>query len=700
MRNPKRLFFVFLLFIVSFVFQSCNIKQPTAPSWDVTFNLPIANKSYTLSDIIQKKSSLIRNYTSGINKDILYYSNVKAINDINIKNQLKVDGTSQSVLNTLGLISIKDDAVSTLLGYSWLNPSFQAGNPATVPNAANLQINNTDFSLANQFTSITINSGSLDISINNNFPYPVNLTINSLLIINKNDGRIVYQSTPNITIPYLTTMALATYQFPANTFVENNLQFIGNVSISGNNTVITLPSYSIKLTAKFSNLKLTQAVAKIPEQDVLLNGNFTFDDSAVQPTKISKLVIDKGTLNGSVTNNSNIDAQAVITLNNFYTPGNSILTKTLLIPHNQTVSVFTNLSLQGYSISNSVPTNIISYSVSVKTIETANPTSVLSTDSFSGLFNIGTIYLQQITGQLKPTSVNPTLTSVAFDVKDLQNKVQFQQINLNSTKIQLKVHINNILSGTQFKFGIDQNISWIKAKNSTESYSLPLNSATLDKTFITQSDSVISFNSTTMSTFFKQFTHLPDSIIVYVGGTLNPNYETISITNQNNISGSSNIEIPFNVGILGGQVTDSVSIDLSQDDRNKIKNLNSIASVIKIKNGIPVALSFRGKLYDENNKFLMNFPPKHTDQDTIINISGAKTDNNGNITTKIESTTNISLVSNQTISETTLLSNAKYLRIYLNINTTNGTNNQPVIFMTTNDLNIIVFGSTDYQVKP
>jgi len=699
MGKLKQINYIILLFIITLIFQSCNIKQPTAPSWGVTFNLPIAKKYYTLSDIIQKKSSLISNYTSGTNKDILYYSNVKAIDDIIIKNNLKVDGTSQTVSNTLGLISIKDDSVSTSLGYSWLSSSLQAGNLATIPNSSNLPINNTDFSMANQFSSITINSGALVISISNNFPYPVSLTINSLSIINKSNGSIVYQSTPNKTIPYLTTVVLPTYQFTANTLVESNLQFVGNVSINGNNTVITLPAYSIKVISKFTNLKLSQAVAKIPEQDVLINGNFTFDEGIAQPTKISKIVIDSGTLNGSVTNNSNIDAQATITLNNFYTPGNVILTKTLLIPHKQTVSVFTSQSLQGYSVSNSVPTNIISYSVAVKTMETSNSTSVLSTDSFSGNFSIGTLYLQQITGQLKPASVNPTLSSVAFDVKDLQNKVQFQQINLSSTNIQIKLHVKNIVAGTQFKFGIDQNVSWIKAKNSTESYSLPLNSTILDKTIITQSDSVITFNSASMSTFFKQFTHLPDSIIVNVGGTLNPNYETISVTNQNNISGSSDIEIPFIVGIVGGQVTDSVSVDLSQDDRKKIKDLNSISSQIKITNGIPVALSFRGKLFDENNKFLMNFPPKHSDQDTVINIAGVVTDNNGNVTTKIETTSNISLISNQTVSETALLSNAKYLRLYLNISTTR-INNQPVIFKTSNDLSITVFGSTDYQVKP
>jgi len=214
------------------------------------------------------------------------------------------------------------------------------------------------------------------------------------------------------------------------------LQFTGTVSVSGSNgQVITLPPNSIKLTAKFSNLELSQAVAKIPEQDVNINGNITFDNDAAQPTKVSKLVIDSGSLNGLVTNNSNIDAQAIITLNNFYTPDNIILTKTMLIPHNQTVSVFSNLSLQGYSVNNSFLTNIISYTVLVKTIATSNFKSVLSTDSFSNNFSIGTLYLQQITGQLKPTSVNPTLSSIAFDVKDLQNKVQFQQINLSSTNI-------------------------------------------------------------------------------------------------------------------------------------------------------------------------------------------------------------------------------------------------------------------------
>jgi hypothetical protein len=700
MGKQKLLNFIILLFILSFVYQGCNIKQPTAPSWDVSFNLPIAKKYYTLSDIIEKKSDLIKNYTSGTNKDILYYSNVNTIDEIKIKNQLKVDGTSQTVSNTLGIFSIKDDSINASLGYSWLDPTLQAGMVAPIPNASNLQINNTDFTLANQFSSVTINSGLLNISIVNYFPYPVNLTLNSLSIINKSNGSVIYHTTPNKIIPYLTTVALDAYQFPSNTLVENNLQFVGNVSINGNNTVITLPSYSIKLTAKFSNLELSQAVANIPEQDVQVNGNITFDNGAAQPTKIQRIVIDSGTLSGSVTNNSNVDALATITLKNFIKPtGDTLKILSLPIPPNKTINVFSNLSLQGYSLINPIATNLISYNVSIKTIGTSDYRSVISSDNFTGNFSIGTLFLREFTGQLKPTTVDPTRSSVSFDVKDIENKIQFQQINLNSTNIQIKLHVNSIQPGTLFKFGIDQNVSWIKAKNKTESFSLPLNSTTLDKTTITQSDSILTLNSTSMSDFFKQFKHLPDSIIVNVGGVLNPDYGTVSLTNQNNISGSSNIELPFYVGILGGQVADSVTIDLSQDDRNKIKDLNSIAAGINITNGIPVALSFRGRLYDENNKFLMNFPPKHSDQDTVINIAGAITDNTGNVTTKINTTNKISLVSNQTVSETTLLSKAKYMRVYLKISTTRS-NNQPVIFKTTNDLNITVYGSTDYQVKP
>jgi hypothetical protein len=701
MVKQKLLNFIILLFILSFVYQGCNIKQPTAPSWDVSFNLPIAKKYYTLSDIIEKKSDLIKNYTDGQNKDILYYSNVNTIDEIKIKNQLKVDGTGQTVSNTIGSISIKDDSINASLGYSWLDLTLQAGTVAPIPNASNLQINNTDFTLANQFSSVTINSGLLNISIVNYFPYPVNLTLNSLSIINKSNGSIIYHSAPNKIIPYLSTVALDPYQFPSNTFVEKDLQFVATVSINGNNTIITLPSYSFKLIAKFSNMELSQAVAKIPEQDVQVNGNITFDNGAAQPTKIQKIVIDSGTLSGLVTNNSNVDALATITLNNFIKPNgiDTLKILSLSIPHNQTVNVFSNLSLQGYSVINPIATNLITYNVSVKTIGTSDFRSVKSSDNFSGNFSIGTLYLQEFTGQLKPTSLDPTRSSVSFDVKDIENKIQFQQINLNSTNIQIKLHVNSIQPGTLFKFGIDPNVSWIKAKNSTESFSLPLNSTTMDKTTITQSDSIITLNSSSMSNFFKQFKHLPDSIIVNVGGVLNPDYGTVSLTNQNNISGTSNIELPFNIGILGGLVADSVNVDMSQDDRNKIKDLNSIAAGINITNGIPVALSFRGKLYDENNNFLMNFPPKHSDQDTVMNIAGAVTDNTGNVTTKINTTNKISLVSNQTVSETTLLSKAKYMRIYLNISTTR-LNNQPVIFKTTNDLNITVYGSTDYQVKP
>jgi len=273
-------------------------------------------------------------------------------------------------------------------------------------------------------------------------------------------------------------------------------------------------------------------------------------------------------------------------------------------------------------------------------------------------------------------------------VKDIQKKLQFQQIKLKNPKIELRFR-----STANIEFSIDGSI---EARNAIGQRSvMTLSSRTLNRVIISQVDSVITFNADSVSNFFNKFSQFPDSIVVYTGGTVNPNHKTINLNKNDQVTINSKMEFPLEIGLSGGEFSDSVKVDLSNDDRKQIKDVNSFGAGLKITNGIPASFSFTAKLYDQNNNFLMYFPPKYSDQDTVINVNGAVVDANGNVTSNTIQNVTVKTLK----SEIDKISKAAYMHVKVRLSTS-GVGNQTVKFRTDNVIKFLASGSTNYHINP
>ena len=224
---------------------------------------------------------------------------------------------------------------------------------------------------------------------------------------------------------------------------------------------------------------------------------------------------------------------------------------------------------------------------------------------------------------------------------------------------------------------------------------MSLSSRTLDKTLISQIDSIVTINADSLSNFFKNFHQFPDSIIIYAGGTVNPNNKRISLNKNDQVTVNIKMEFPLDFGISGGEFNDSVKVDLSNDDRNQMKDVNSFGAVLKITNGLPASLSFTARLYDQNKNFLMYFPPKYSDQDTVVSVNGAAVDADGNVTSNTVQNVTVKALKNEIVK----ISEAAYMRVRIKFNTS-GSNNQPVKFKTDNFIKFLASGSTNYHINP
>lgn len=685
-KNPNLLL---LLFFSVLVFQFCTVNEPQMPSWDVSLNIPITKKSYTLNDILEKSKELSF-YQSGTNKGIIYYSKTTNLDNIRIDDKLKVDGISESASEVIGIISLKQDSVRADIGYSWLGLNVNPNTKAVIPPVSNIPVSsNTDVSQS--FTTAKIENGLIDLEITNQFPSPVSLTISNVALKNIGTGEIVFSYSNSIVIASKSTAKISSLQLTKGLVVKNQFVFECVVSTNGSNgNLITLPENSFTLKAKIKELNVSETQAKIPIQDpIVIDNSFSFEENSSQPTKFNLIKIESGLMNFKVINNLDLDATMTITINNLKNPSGQTFTETRFIGRKQTVNIFNNYSLKDHSLISLIgsPTNQVSYKVNFAILESNDLRIIKSSDGISGLINIGELKIKEFNGKLQPKTITTERSSISFDLKDLKTKLQFQQINFKNPLAQIRLKTT-----AQFEFKLEGKI---EGKNSIgQKAILGLNNKTLTNQIISPTDSVLSINADSLSLFFKKFTQFPDSIIVYAGGVVNPNYNVINIKSTDLITGKSVIELPMDLGIHNAVLKDSLEVDLSNDDRDKLKDVNSLEAGIKFINGLPVSISFTGKMYDSQNKFLTYFPPKYTDQDTTLTINGASTDANGNVTTKNEQTIKVKTQK----AEIDKIRNAAYMRVNLKINTS-ASGNSPVKFKTSDDVIINAFGSTNYKVK-
>ncbi len=676
-----------VLILLVFMF-SCNINEPNMPRWDVSLNLPIAKKNYSLMDLLEKSSDL-KYYKDGSN--LLYFSQEKDIDKIELKDKLKIDAVNESASETIGTIEIANDSVTANVGFGWIGSGITPGTQTVVPPLTDSPVSiNTD--IIDEFVTVKLDNGTIDLSITNNIPSPVSLTLKNIVLKNSSSGEIVAQYNSSTTIPAKETRTIKAIAVTKGIFIKNQLTLECLVSTNGSNgNSIVVPQNSFSVKAKFVNLSVVEAQAKIPVQvPIVIDNTILVEEGKTQPTKFSNIVIESGSLTIKVVNDLDIDASLRLTIDNLKNPSGQTFTEIRSIARKQTITLFNNFSLSNYSLVslNGSPTNQVSYKIFIQTKASSDFRTIKSTDGISGTIELSNLQLKEFSGQIAPQVVSAERSSISLDLQDLKNKLQFQEINLRNPLVQLRLKTN-----AQFEFKIDGRI---EAKNKIGQRAiLGLNSRTLNTTLITPSDSILTINSDSLSLFFKKFSSFPDSLIVFAGGTLNPNYKTVNMKNTDQISGRSIFELPLDLGISDAEITDSVSVDLSQDDRDKIKDVNSLETGIILTNGLPVSISFTGKLYDQNNKFLTYFPPIYSIQDTVLTFTGAGVDASGNVVTKNKQTQKV--IAQKT--ELDKIVNAKYMRIRVRLNTS-APGNTPVRFRTTDDLLIHAFGSTNYRVNP
>jgi hypothetical protein len=674
-----RLGFVLLPVLMIFLLSGC-IEKFNAPSWDVELNVPVLNKSYTLLEVVNKDSTYLK--TDASNQ--LYYSDKKPFNPIQVDKKLTlnpIQTTSKFGLNTIAITN-PDPQVITLTPPTY--PSA-TGTFAVLPESH--QEVDAAVPTNSSFESAVFESGTLTIAIQNN--NGIQFRIDSLQIIdNRTSGAttVLVKSNTETTIASGATGTI-TLDLAGKT-LYNKVKaalFVYTPPM----TNVTIPNTAnTKITNTFSNLKPYSVVAPVPAQSPqTMTGAFVLDSlSSLDTVKIAE-----GSMSFTVNNYFNVALQAVMTVTNLYTASNTQYSTSFSVPAkgSQVVNIS---SLTDWSIKSASLTNQLGYSVVVTVQQSSSAVSVSKSDSATVKVNMSQLILKSIHGRIKPTALSFDTTTVALELKSLQN------LTADSIKMTgLDVNFDVALSA-----GVKMDFS-----GTMTGYNSLGNSAllTIPTTRLSGggATSKVTLSSSELDAFINKFVKkVPDQLRVIYTGTLNPSPSASDpvarITNTDSLFGTINIYAPLNVGIIGGKLIDSTDINVSDENRTNSDKVQSAVVTLELTNSIPAGLTFYGKFLDANGDSVLSMPLKTSGNTYPTVIAPAVVGASGTVTSPTSTKVSMTL----TGSEIDKFLNSKKLVYTLLVDTSTpsgSTAGSPVKFYSSDAVKIYAAGSIIYRVS-
>ncbi|MBZ0198277.1 MAG: hypothetical protein K8H86_00300, partial [Ignavibacteriaceae bacterium] len=225
------------------------------------------------------------------------------------------------------------------------------------------------------------------------------------------------------------------------------------------------------------------------------------------------------------------------------------------------------------------------------------------------------------------------------------------------------------------------------AFNNNPNLTLRFKNGTFDTSFTNLNSNVNEF-----------LTFLPDQVSVSAEYIMNPDddhtYHTA--TNQDSVNFETSFTSRSFFALKKSTITDTTEVELSDDDRDRIRDGRGANLTVEIDNGIPLTSWLKADLVDKNYNLLFT-ATKNAGKDSLYFL-GAQIGSNGEVSTNTFSTTTIQLDSSQIQK----FADARYLIYSVSVRTRDAYNNPPptVALRGKQKLTVKAFGGVKYFVKP
>jgi hypothetical protein len=593
--------------------------EPVAPTWDVDLTIPLANRGYSVMDVVNKEPSLV---SSGQGTQIVYHNRIAAPGD-SVRDAIALNPTPSVRSVKVGVFNLDQDSLSVDFVFPFLPPG------STLPGLPDRLIDIADVpDTIKTFTIATFESGTLSMTFQNNLRDTVVIE-NDLLLFDS-------------------THLIATLSF-ANTRLAAGQSAVRSADLAGQTVsrIVRMSGISFHLLGKpgtvtiptgpllhssisFTSLRAHSAtVAHIPAQ--LLTDNDTTFLAINDSTILKDVLFRQGTLLLNFQSRVAVDLRLIYRFLEVRRPTGATYSGSLVLPRFGAEQ--DSIALPGVRIQSVTGDLVRSLEViSSLDLPAADNVTLHDTDKVIIAFSSpGKVIADSAVAVVKPTWVNIN-TSVALNTGDLGKKF--------SGQFQIPVASLNLMTISMLGFSIDTYLQInVKSPTSGQQIVLPIPQRRIQPGI---PDSITIDVGNFLSSASPR---LPDSIRISGSVLVNPpDLYNPTLSGAGSISGRSGIrdtvtiDIPLRLSLIGGVFRDTTSLDFKASD---IEKMNTGTVYVEIQNSLPIRQdSVYFYLLDSTRTNRLLRLPK---SGPPIAVAAATVDAQGNVAAPVMSTTSMTL---------------------------------------------------------
>jgi hypothetical protein len=582
---------------------------PVAPTWETQMTAPVSLRSYTLSDLISKDSSLLGItpggtqlvYRTTFQADPTFFGNLVSLSPFTCSSQVQ-----------LGVFSVA--------GTSYVLP---VPFPATFPKGTTTPIPPATFSVAPLqvmlpgLDSVSFQSGTLELHLRNNLPVPA--TVQGPITLKDAGGTACGTFDFTGMGPIQPGTESVASMDLAGVFLTRTLSLTGiALSEPGSTQPVFIPSDNLVVaTLVAGNMMVRSAIVTTLPAQVAVN-NVTMSLALKDSNLVKELFVKSGRLTLHFQSALPVNASFSYSIRELLTPAGIAYTDNVSLPAGKGLD--RTLDLGAYRL-HSTDGNFISAldvtgTISLTPAGGGAPVKVRENDNISFALSATSIVADSVVGVMKPTWVNIN-TLLPVKLGDLTKKFK-GQVNVPAANLRL-------LPQSTIRFPLQLDLKLQAEGNRGQ---------LLSEMAVPQSSTgnglqPIDFLPGDVGRFLTSISGLlPDSLRVRGTVLVNPQYDISAPQSMGNSSwfgGQVQLSFPLICSLTGGLFADTTSIgDTSGTgqghtlvDAKTAGNINSIQLHVSIDNAIPLQVALKLRFLDRAKRLLLVLPQTAGDSISI-----------------------------------------------------------------------------------
>ncbi len=454
----------FLLFGMVFLFSSCTLKEPGSPKWQVELNIPIADRVYSLSEIIDD-STLADSSGEWIScsGDTLFLNFSDSLDRVEITDELQFDGMTDIVEAEVGVRRLNSPGSETT-EFQMENINSLAGQTVTIPEF-NFSIHPQELDEYDEYDWVYLDWGDATLTVTNYTQVPFDTLC--ITIYNVSPPYALLLSVTIEELIYPDSSWTQSYPLPIGVEIDNEVIVRISGHSPGEPELIEIHDNNhILVEVEISDLGVRSARAHIPAQTFTEDSIYSFESE----DSVRRAIIDQGTLSYTIRNGTDVITGVTFRLPDFSVNGQPFEYNDTLL-QNEVITVVGS-SLSGFEYYRENMDNLVRGELLIDILDTdylpyPNPGSfvIIHQDStVTAEFEVSQLTFSHLEGYLENTVLEIDPESIVIE------GIPGGLDSLNAEAANIQLQMTNVIGGA---IDVDLTLDAYKDGNLATSFIVP-----------------------------------------------------------------------------------------------------------------------------------------------------------------------------------------------------------------------------------